>query len=532
LTTRRVYWPGPSRRTAADGNDAERARPAGRAVPPPRCAWAAYGALPERINAPQAGVVDLGPRGQIRLEAGRGAAEALVGFLNEARDRVRGDSSLPELPFAARDQARHAWPDVLRANYVAREIQARVRGQRSVVREFQRQTLVAGRAVVTPLLAAACVGVFVAMVLTGISPVAPAGAAILRWGALASPLVVGGETWRLVTCLFLHFGVLHLGLNVWGLWVIGRAVERFYGHLGFAALYLLSGLGGALASLYTHPVGICAGASGAIFGLIGGLLAFLAVRHRDFPAAIFRPMRSGALSFIAINLVVSASSPSIDMAGHLGGLATGFLAGLALSPRAVTRPGRAGLLVRCLVIAALAGALAGAGRVTIAATRTRLQTDDAARAFVAFQLAGRPVFERVDRTSRSLSALVKALEEGRTAPPRLLAEIDGLIADTRKNAEDVRALPAGNDELRAMVAQLVAAQGHLRGALELVRRAVETGDQATLEGPDGFDPRVERFFAAQKEYLRLRAAGLRRYGLDEERPEDEREPGALRSRTD
>ena len=524
LTTKRIYWPGSPGRSKARPVDARHASSASRSPHPSRCAYLEYHDLPDQIadTSPGATQIDFGAAGAVRAGIKGPSLDALRAFLAEARERSRGEPSLDDVPFAARDQARQAWPEVLRANFTARELQARLQRRYAAVRDFQERTIVTGRAPVTTLLVGACVLVFVAMVGNGVAPVEPQTDAMLRWGALSTRLVLTGQTWRLATCLFLHFGVLHLALNMWGLVMIGRAVERFYGHVGFAGLYLLAGLGGALASLYMHPIGICAGASGAIFGLIGGLLAFLVVRQRDFPSAIFKPMRRGTLSFIAINLILSRASPSIDMAGHVGGLATGFVVGLCLAPRAVTRPDPIGMLRRLAIIAILGIGLVGIGRATIRATRDVVAgappttAQDPVRAFFEFHSAGQPVLEQIDRTSKELSRVLNATEQGRTPPERLLATINGLIEDTKRNTARVRELPQGNHEIRAMVRELATAEEHLRGALEALRRAVETGDARVLAGPDGFEARRGKFVAAEKAFLQRRDAYLKTHGFTEE----------------
>src|SRR5262249_52818307 len=158
--------------------------------------------------------------------------------------------------------------------------------------------------VVTYLMTAACALAYVVMVARGVSPFEPTGGALIGWGANFGPSVAfDGQGWRLLTSMFLHIGLFHLVINLWCLLTTGPVVERFFGHLGFAALYVLSGIGGGLASLLVHPTIVTAGASGAIFGVFGGLLGYLIVRHGEVPAAILRPMRSGVLGFLGYNLL-------------------------------------------------------------------------------------------------------------------------------------------------------------------------------------------------------------------------------------
>ena len=92
--------------------------------------------------------------------------------------------------------------------------------------------------------------------------------------------------------MFLHIGLLHIALNMWVLWDIGPLMERMVGNVGFACLYVASGLCGSLASLAWNPENLSAGASGAVFGLFGGLLGFLVLGRGSMPAEIATSFRS------------------------------------------------------------------------------------------------------------------------------------------------------------------------------------------------------------------------------------------------
>src|SRR5690606_40325500 len=93
------------------------------------------------------------------------------------------------------------------------------------------------------------------------------------------PHSLAGQWWRLVSCMFVHIGLLHLGVNLWALYAIGPLVERMLGHVGFVLLYFISGCLASFASVWFSPMVVSAGASGALFGLVGGLLGFL-IRSR------------------------------------------------------------------------------------------------------------------------------------------------------------------------------------------------------------------------------------------------------------
>src|SRR5262252_11016003 len=184
---------------------------------------------------------------------------------------------------------------------------------------------------VTSVLIALNVAIFGLMLAWGVAPMQPAIDSLIQWGANYGPKTTQGEWWRMFTCMFLHIGVLHLLFNMIALWNVGGFMERLLGSSGFVVLYLLSGLLGSVASVAWNPFVVSAGASGAIFGLYGGLLAFL-VRHRDtMPYANLAALRTNTLAFVGYNLLYGLVQEGIDMAAHIGGLAGGFLCGLVLT---------------------------------------------------------------------------------------------------------------------------------------------------------------------------------------------------------
>ncbi len=185
---------------------------------------------------------------------------------------------------------------------------------------------------VTSVLIALNVAIFGLMLAWGLDPMQPAIDSLIQWGANYGPKTTQGEWWRMFTCMFLHIGVLHLLFNMIALWNVGGFMERLLGSTGFLVLYLLAGLLGSVASVAWNPFVVSAGASGAIFGLYGGLLAFL-VRHRAMQQhASLAALRTNTLVFLGYNLVYGFIQQGIDMAAHLGGLAGGFAGGFVLTP--------------------------------------------------------------------------------------------------------------------------------------------------------------------------------------------------------
>lgn len=185
---------------------------------------------------------------------------------------------------------------------------------------------------VTPALVAINAAVFLAMCASGVSFVSPTAAALLRWGGNLGYWSIGqSQSWRLVSCIFVHAGILHIGMNMAVLWYIGRFIERLLGNTAMLITYILAGLVGSLASALFHPDVVSVGASGAIFGLYGALFGFL-LRHRHtIPPGMLKSLGKSGGAFVLYNLVFSAAVPGIDLSAHLGGLVGGFVAGAAIA---------------------------------------------------------------------------------------------------------------------------------------------------------------------------------------------------------
>lgn len=154
---------------------------------------------------------------------------------------------------------------------------------------------------------------------------------LVRMGAKVTPLIATGEYWRLFTAMFLHIGIMHLAFNGYALLAIGTELERLYGHGRFLAIYVLSGLFGSLAS-YAFSDSLSAGASGAIFGLIGALAAFFTL-HRERLGAWGRRRLANIAFLVVLNLFLGFTQAGIDNWGHIGGLLAGLGLGWALAPR-------------------------------------------------------------------------------------------------------------------------------------------------------------------------------------------------------
>ena len=228
--------------------------------------------------------------------------------------------------------------------------------QRDFDRELDELT---PNAYVAYTLIAVNVIVYVLMTLSGAKADHPSYLDLLRWGAEFGPWTTNGEWWRLFTVMFVHIGFVHLLNNMIVLGYVGATVERMVGKLGFALLYVVSGLAGSLWSLYVGPMFIHAGASGAIFGVYGALLAILICvpvpeRKRAF-------LMRFVLVFLAYG-VIGALNPQVGFAAHVGGFLAGFLCGLVLAQPATVealekRPGRNLIVLSCGVVLIAASVL-------------------------------------------------------------------------------------------------------------------------------------------------------------------------------
>ncbi len=184
---------------------------------------------------------------------------------------------------------------------------------------------------------------------------------LIDWGANYAPKTADGEWWRLASALFLHAGFIHLGMNMLTLYGVGAFVERFCGHIGFALLYLGSGLCGSLASIYWHDDVPSVGASGAIFGIVGVFLACAWRQRKVWPKRLLRSARMLAFQCIGL-LAVFQFAPGlkdvVDNAGHLGGFFFGLVGGLIIcqSVGQVTRTSRS--LRNLAITVVTAGAVA------------------------------------------------------------------------------------------------------------------------------------------------------------------------------
>jgi rhomboid protease GluP len=180
---------------------------------------------------------------------------------------------------------------------------------------------------VTLILTALNFIVFIVMVFAGLGFVSFDGSDLFDWGANYRPAVTDGQWWRLISSMFLHGGLMHLLMNMYGLIFVGIFLEPIIGKLKYSMAYMFCGVLASVASMWWHPATVAVGASGAIFGLYGVLTALLTTKKADASSKRFLLINNAI--FIGINLLLGIRG-GIDNAAHIGGLLSGIIAGYVL----------------------------------------------------------------------------------------------------------------------------------------------------------------------------------------------------------
>lgn len=149
-------------------------------------------------------------------------------------------------------------------------------------------------------------------------------------GGNLGPYTTNGEWWRLLSAVFLHSGLMHVLMNMLALWEAGRVTERLFGHARYLGVYLATGLLASVASINWQQEVVSIGASGAVFGIYGVLMAALVLDKQLLPVSVTKRLRNGAIIFVGYALLASLGQKGIDHAAHVGGLFAGILFGAAL----------------------------------------------------------------------------------------------------------------------------------------------------------------------------------------------------------
>jgi membrane associated rhomboid family serine protease len=189
-------------------------------------------------------------------------------------------------------------------------------------RVVRRAPMGATDALVTKTLIALNLAIYLITVVQGHGINSPGGSLLAKFW-LDGPDVANGGWWRLITAAFLHASILHIGFNMYVLWVIGGPVEQYLGRARYIALYFVSGLAGSAGALLLTPLSVTVGASGAIFGILG---AMLIIEWQTTGR-----LAGNAMTLIVINLVLSFAIANISIGGHIGGLIGGILVTLSFA---------------------------------------------------------------------------------------------------------------------------------------------------------------------------------------------------------
>lgn len=259
------------------------------------------------------------------------------------------------------------------------------------------------------------VAVWVWNVASGVPAVRPLASDLFRWGANSAWAVTrDGEWWRLLTATFLHGGVVHLALNMLGLWQGGKLLNRLHGNLQFLVVYFAAALGGAALSLhFSAQNAVSVGASGAVFGVIGALLVSV-YRHRErMPVLLGKDVLTSQAVFAAYALLQGFAREGIDNAAHSGGLVAGAVAAWLLVEKIESEPrARSRVARRAITVATLSAAI------VLVVLATPAPKVDHARVF-AMEAVMRGVAPRLQAAQQELARDLRAGQEGRIAEAAL-----------------------------------------------------------------------------------------------------------------
>jgi len=196
---------------------------------------------------------------------------------------------------------------------------------------------------------------FLLMAFNGVNVMAPATLDIIRWGANFGPLTLSGDWWRLISCVFIHIGIIHLVFNMYALLMVGVYLEPMLGKVRYITAYLCTGIFASLVSLWWHKEPVAsAGASGAIFGMYGVFLALLSTNL--IPKQVRDSLLKSIGIFIVYNLAYGMRS-GVDNSAHIGGLISGLIIGYLFFPglKVVTKRVSPIIVILAIVTVGIAG---------------------------------------------------------------------------------------------------------------------------------------------------------------------------------
>jgi rhomboid protease GluP len=334
----------------------------------------------------------------------------------------------------------------------------------------------------TLILLAANIGIHVAFGASGGGFDRSNSEMLIRWGSNFGPYTTDGQWWRLLSAAFLHGGFIHLLVNMFTLFDVGRLCERLYGTGRYVLIYALSGLAGSAASVWWNPGVNSVGASGALFGVLGATFAFMLDKRNGVPVGVMRAHAASMGIFIVYGLVNGFARTGIDNAAHLGGLLAGLGLGYALSaPVGARRPwsGRAGAaLAACMI------AIAGLAFLT-PNTRAGYERE---RGFIADSGWFQAEETRLIATTRDLFARARA---GKATDDELRRELVPIVAGWREASRRfAEPLPESS--------RLYHVQRDLAAYTDVRHRALEVLARPTTDPAQG-KAQLETFSSLMKE---------------------------------
>ena len=223
----------------------------------------------------------------------------------------------------------------------------------------------------TTILVGINVAVLLGMVVTGGISGTFSGPNLVRWGANVGPYTYGGDYWRLIMAGFIHGSVMHIAFNMWCLWSLGQLCEKLFGTWITVGVYLLTGVGGAMLSIFWNPNQFEVGASGAIFGLCGATLSGIKFGHVYLSEWQKRSIMSSLVFFAGFNLYLGYAMPGVDNVCHIGGFLTGLIFGVPLAT--ANASGKKSFEWLTILIAAAVLAALGARMIGVKGQPIRLQ---------------------------------------------------------------------------------------------------------------------------------------------------------------
>jgi membrane associated rhomboid family serine protease len=386
---------------------------------------------------------------------------------------------------------------------------------------YDRETLRFARAILTRpapftiVFLVANIFVFVLIYLQSGGENSPSfNSALVAYGAKTNALINAGQWWRLVTPIFLHGGVIHLLMNMYGLWVLGPYVERLYGSAKFVFFWVLTGVAGVVASYLTVRPGMrlnmvsrflfknadiaSVGASGALFGLIGVLFVFGIKFRHELPDGFKRAFGTGMLPTILLNVFIGFTIPVIDNAAHMGGLIAGAALALVVGYK---RPGeRASVAVfwHVLQAAALLLVVASFTMVAVRFSRQLPKTETDSNALTALGPEAASFSANIDAFSIGESALVKALNENDAS------DIDEAVKALDNAPQQNDETTAVREEMKALLARAKAFVAQTPRAGQTPTKARALGRQKLMLDTQAWQKKYAQWFKAEAQRLGLK----------------------------